>query len=66
MKVKEVNLRLQRDPAGRSGKFKRSGWGVRAAKTSKEQNKTRHFRQDLNTCKNADGVPLYSNDDGST
>lgn len=66
MEGKGVNLWLQRDPAGTSGKFQRSGWGVRAAEMRKEQNKTMHLRQDLNTCKNTDRVPLYSNDNSST
>lgn len=47
MEGKGVNLQLQRDTAGTSGKFKRSGWGVKAAQARKEQNKTRHLRQDL-------------------
>jgi len=58
MEGKGANLWLQRHPAGTSAKFSRSRWGGRAAEMRKGQNKSRHLRQDLNACKNADTVPL--------
>lgn len=41
-----VNLGLQKDPAGTNGEFQRSRWSARVVEIRKEQNKTRHLKQD--------------------